>query len=791
MKIFLLFLFIFSLINSKEEKDIFEANKNLRFCGADLMHHEINQYISKAKQLKINKSNRPRKLETINYRPIRIFVETTYLEYQAEQNIPLKYKIPTIKAALDKAVKGLQGFLEVEDLGNTNIFGHLDMRAIFTNNYIFKWSPIFDIDNNIQSDFLLIVRFDDYQQFPQGVIASGAAVEPDPYTYRPIIGILTVTTDLSMYSPGRITEYFSEVFLHEITHTLGFLSSLFQFYQNGNIPITEKHIIRGISRTLVVSPKVVEIAKKYFNCSNIIGVELEDQGGEGSENSHWNQRILLGDYMGAVIYHEEMIVSEFTLALFEDSGWYNVKYYTGGLMKFGKNKGCAFLEKNCLDPVTHKTEFDNEFFNYEDKMSPSCSAGRLTRTYAMINESDTILDKNYSSNFIYENGKYYSGVIYTADYCLIHSQHPNELFSYFSGNCNLGSGAYGSNIYYYNYDKNAYERLHSNHEFSDLLGEQYSNSSFCFMSKLVPAGKYKMYGSIFHPMCYQVNCSSSFLTIKILDDYVVCPRTGGNVKLKGFDGKIHCPDYNLICSGTVLCNDMFDCIEKKSMVKEESYYYDYIPITTQNYEKLSELDTLIAYELSDDGVCPLYCSQCSKNKKCKNCQDGYNLVGVNQNDNNPIFCDNKTNLNGYYKAEDNVYYLCSEECENCVDKKDKCTSCKENYFLVENSNKCYNQTNCPKGYYFNKKKKVFSACHKNCATCSIGPDSDSKMNCDTCKVGFKYDKNIKNCKEETSNILLWIFMPLIIIALIVGIVVVYIIIRRKRNPDVYNNIEKL
>ena len=34
-------------------------------------------------------------------------------------------------------------------------------------------------------------------------------------------------------------------------------------------------------------------------------------------------------------------------------------------------------------------------------------------------------------------------------------------------------------------------------------------------------------------------------------------------------------------------------------------------------------------------------------------------------------------------------------------------------------------------------------------------------------------------------------MPLIIIALIVGIVVVYIIIRRKRNPDVYNNIEKL
>ena len=105
---------------------------------------------------------------------------------------------------------------------------------------------------------------------------------------------------------------------------------------------------------------------------------------EGSTGSHWDQRILLGDYMGAVIYQEEMVISEFTLALLEDSGWYKANYYTGGLMRFGKNKGCAFIEKNCLSQ-DYISEFDNEFFDINDAYAPSCSAGRQSRTYSILN----------------------------------------------------------------------------------------------------------------------------------------------------------------------------------------------------------------------------------------------------------------------------------------------------------------------------------------------------------------------------------------------------------------------
>ena len=86
---------------------------------------------------------------------------------------------------------------------------------------------------------------------------------------------------------------------------------------------------------------------------------------------------------------------------------------------------------------------------------------------------------------------------------------------------------------------------------------------------------------------------------------------------------MHCPDYNLMCSGTILCNDMFDCIENKSLVKESSYYYDYIPVTTQNFNKIRAMNlSNPSYELSEDGFCPTYCSQCDVNQTCKICQEG-------------------------------------------------------------------------------------------------------------------------------------------------------------------------
>ena len=43
--------------------------------------------------------------------------------------------------------------------------------------------------------------------------------------------------------------------------------------------------------------------------------------------------------------------------------------------------------------------------------------------------------------------------------------------------------------------------------------------------------------------------------------YIVCPRAGGKIELEGYAGYFLCPDYNLMFSGTVICNDMFDRVD--------------------------------------------------------------------------------------------------------------------------------------------------------------------------------------------------------------------------------------
>ena len=144
-----------------------------------------------------------------------------------------------------------------------------------------------------------------------------------------------------------------------MTHILGFKGDVLK---DLNLITKKTDNEYGIEKQYVNSSKVIEVAKKYFNCPSIEGVELEDYGGEGTVGSHWEARILLGEYMNGLAYAEE-VISEFTLALLEDTGIYKAHYYTGGLMRYGKNKGCDFVYKKCVNEDEQiNPKFENEFF---------------------------------------------------------------------------------------------------------------------------------------------------------------------------------------------------------------------------------------------------------------------------------------------------------------------------------------------------------------------------------------------------------------------------------------------
>lgn len=55
-----------------------------------------------------------------------------------------------------------------------------------------------------------------------------------------------------------------------------------------------------INRTvqMIVTPRVVEEVRKHFDCTDLEGAELENQGEEGTALTHWEKRIFeVGEYL--------------------------------------------------------------------------------------------------------------------------------------------------------------------------------------------------------------------------------------------------------------------------------------------------------------------------------------------------------------------------------------------------------------------------------------------------------------------------------------------------------------
>ena len=424
--------------------------------------------------------------------------------------------------------------------------------------------------------------------------------------------------------------------------------------------------------------------------------------------------------MNGYAYTEEQIISEFTLAALEDSGFYKANYYTGGLMRYGKHKGCAFLKDKCVgNDYKINPSFENEFYDSVilGEVRSSCSSGRQSRTYnAGWGDGESVPPIHY-----FEDEKIFG--YEPADYCPVPMKNDKEEeLSYFVGHCSIkGSGKYGTYIDYRYYDVKLDDPTSEN--IKQYTGETFSDHSYCYLSSI---SKNEKISKVVRGNCYETFCSEKSLTIKIFNDYVVCPRAGGKIEVEGYQGYLLCPDYNLICSGTVICNNIFDCVEKNSSVKEESYIYEYEIKTSQNIAKANDakIDNDTNYELSTDGKCPQYCKQCFENKFCLKCAEGY-IKKMEQD--KSVICIAESDLgSGYYKNDEDIYIQCIDNCEACesINSCEKCTS-----GFVYSKNQCIQPPNgdsliehchqydkdftkcekCEKGYAFNQTDKT--TCH--------------------------------------------------------------------------------
>ena len=95
----------------------------------------------------------------------------------------------------------------------------------------------------------------------------------------------------------------------------------------------------------------------------------------------------------------------------------------------------------------------------------------------------------------------------------------------YDGYCKFGNNKYGSSLSFLN--SSNYSTI------SDYIEDEYTNESFCAFSSILNKNSNnpdKIKG-IIRPNCYKMFCSDKSITIKIGNEYFVCPRQGGTMKI--------------------------------------------------------------------------------------------------------------------------------------------------------------------------------------------------------------------------------------------------------------------
>ena len=514
-------------------------------CGADKL-----KISPKPLDLKVNKAIPITKTTADGYTPIKIGYDFTTLQRPRSMTTST-YSL--VKSLLQQTRVEFSKFVQVQHT-NFDLSGSADdIMELCELDTIGAGYADFLVNN----DVIIFPQFD--SDLGSNVLAAAAPCIVTN-SNRPYGGVLYINTNLN-FNKGNTNQYLKNILLHEITHILVFHP---YFFTALKLNQTEG------SNSYIISPKAVAKAREHFDCSSITRIPLENQGGTGSVGSHWESRYMLGDYMISTDYPDQAI-SDITLGLFEDSGFYKVNYYSGGLFKFGKGKGCEFFNKDCIE--NEKATFE-EFCDTAN--AAMCSSSRTLKSSCYLTTYTSSIPTAY---------QYFSdprkGGFPAADYCPVPYQ-AHSSSTYFSNHCQIGSSSLSS-------------------EYNEKIGFD----SFCFMSSILPSSSTTSTSQI--PICYEVRCDAdkNQFTVTIGSSEIACPTDGGTVSApSGFTGSIVCPKYSDIClSDGSVCNEMFSCFTNLATHDNYNYqvtYGDYEGEALEDDDNISPVRTSFSYNIKDN-----------------------------------------------------------------------------------------------------------------------------------------------------------------------------------------------
>lgn len=235
------------------------------------------------------------------------------------------------------------------------------------------------------TDLILFVSGTPDRRFCQSrTLAVAVACNFDQFD-RPTAGAINVCLDNIVLeddgtSSEAVLQDYVDVTIHEVGHVLGHSSNSYRLFYDPDTgePRTTRPFERrtvecvdGTTRSEVlpgestmqfgerqdgtrfasiVTPKVATVAQNQFNCPGLEGGSLENQPtrSDSCTGDHWDERLFYPEAMSGVISPTTNILSSLTLALMEDSGWYQANYTMSRMSPWGLGAGCDFVEQPCL-----------------------------------------------------------------------------------------------------------------------------------------------------------------------------------------------------------------------------------------------------------------------------------------------------------------------------------------------------------------------------------------------------------------------------------------------------------
>ncbi|XP_033069153.1 leishmanolysin-like peptidase isoform X3 [Trachypithecus francoisi] len=293
----------------------------------------------------------------------------------------------------------------------------------------------------------------------ENIISYAAYCQQEANMDRPIAGYANLCPNMISTQPQEFIGMLSTV-KHEVIHALGFSAGLFAFYhdKDGN-PLTSRFadglppfnyslglyqwsdkVVRKVERLwdirdnkivrhtvyLLVTPRVVEEARKHFDCPVLEGMELENQGGMGTELNHWEKRLLENEAMTGS-HTQNRVLSRITLALMEDTGWYKANYSMAEKLDWGRGMGCDFVRKSCkfwIDQQRQKRQMLSPYCDTlrSNPLQLTCRQDQRAVAVCNLQKFPNPLPQEYQyfdelSGIPAEDLPYYGGSVEIADYC--------------------------------------------------------------------------------------------------------------------------------------------------------------------------------------------------------------------------------------------------------------------------------------------------------------------------------------------------------------------------------------